>query len=323
MSTPIKAGLWQRTNPWKRTKPITGRLRQRIAELREQLAGLHRESAIQHQEGETVSVSLAVLDERRRSLANSIEALRAELQSLAGERDLAGERLRDLEQAVSRAEEDSRESAEQLKSAQSALESRQTGRGGIESRLQEARDRLTGLHASRAEAQARLDALAAQLEYHATRIATAKESVRQPGRRPPVAERRCSPQPFRERESERHVEELRRACRQPRGLSLTGEAELREAQSARDSLAANQSKLSAQLEVLDQAEQTLSGYAEGARFLLDPGRQSRLQVRGSFSGMLQVPAELETAIAAALGDAVDTVLLETEQHRSSARNAGR
>ena len=76
-------------------------------------------------------------------------------------------------------------------------------------------------------------------------------------------------------------------------------------------MASNQSRLRAQLEILEQAEQTLSGYADGARFLLDPGRQSRLQVRGSFSGMLQVPAELETAIAAALGDAVDTVLLET------------
>ncbi|MBL8092506.1 MAG: hypothetical protein JNJ43_19385, partial [Anaerolineales bacterium] len=58
------------------------------------------------------------------------------------------------------------------------------------------------------------------------------------------------------------------------------------------------SRLKAQLEVLEQSEQSLAGYAEGARYLL----QSNLTSRGALSGVLDVPTELEIAIAAALGD---------------------
>ena len=42
---------------------------------------------------------------------------------------------------------------------------------------------------------------------------------------------------------------------------------------------ADQSRLAAQLEVLEQAEESLQGYAEGARFLLDAARQSKLRER--------------------------------------------
>ena len=63
--------------------------------------------------------------------------------------------------------------------------------------------------------------------------------------------------------------------------------------------------------MLEQAEQSLAGYAEGARFLLDAARQSRLKgARGALSAALDVPAELETAISAALGDTLDAILLD-------------
>ncbi|MBI3170494.1 MAG: hypothetical protein HYZ22_18585, partial [Chloroflexi bacterium] len=74
------------------------------------------------------------------------------------------------------------------------------------------------------------------------------------------------------------------------------------------------SRLKAQLEVLEQSEQSLAGYAEGARFLLDAARQSRLNgVNGALSAALDVPAELETAIAAALGDTLDAVLIDASE----------
>ena len=72
--------------------------------------------------------------------------------------------------------------------------------------------------------------------------------------------------------------------------------------------------MNAQFEVLEQAEQSLAGYAEGARFLLDAARQSRLKgARGALSTALDVPAELEVAIAAALGDTLDAVMLDASE----------
>ncbi|MCE7920726.1 MAG: hypothetical protein DYG85_14650, partial [Chloroflexi bacterium CFX1] len=58
--------------------------------------------------------------------------------------------------------------------------------------------------------------------------------------------------------------------------------------------------------------------AEGARFLLDAARQSRLNgTRGALSSALDVPAELETAIAAALGDTLDAVLIDSNELESA------
>ncbi len=287
-----------------------GRLRARIAELRELLGGWHRESAVQHQDRESVSLALAVLDERRRGLETSIEGLRAEMQSISGETVLAAERLKDLEQALNRGEAELAEASDQLNAAQVAFQARQTGRGTIEGRLQEARDRLAGMHASRAEAQARLDALRAQLEYHAARIGTATGALHSSKESAAVADDALRAAMTRRTEIDRRLQELEERVGAAKQNFVNSEAGEREARSKRDSLAANESRLSAQLEVLEQAEQALSGYAEGARFLLEPTRQSRLRVRGALSGLLQLPAELETAVAAALGDAVDAVLLD-------------
>ncbi len=78
-------------------------------------------------------------------------------------------------------------------------------------------------------------------------------------------------------------------------------------------LTSNQARLGAQLEVVEQAIDAMSGYAAGARFLLDAARQSRLQSGGAFGAVLELPAELEAAIGAALGEAVDGVLLTGDQ----------
>ncbi|HJQ15251.1 MAG TPA: hypothetical protein VJ830_10935, partial [Anaerolineales bacterium] len=77
---------------------------------------------------------------------------------------------------------------------------------------------------------------------------------------------------------------------------------------------AEHTRFKAQLEVLEQAEHSLAGYAEGARFLLDAARQARLRgARGALSASLDVPAELEVAIAAALGDTLDAILLDANE----------
>ena len=73
---------------------------------------------------------------------------------------------------------------------------------------------------------------------------------------------------------------------------------------------AEQARLKAQLDVLEQAEQSLAGYADGAKLLLEAARQSKLSgARGALSAAMDVPAELEVAIAAALGEYTDAVLL--------------
>jgi chromosome segregation protein len=87
----------------------------------------------------------------------------------------------------------------------------------------------------------------------------------------------------------------------------------RQRQDERNAKQGEQTRLQAQLDVLDQAEKSLSGYADGARYLLDAALKLRLKGASALSSGLDVPAEYETAIAAALGDAFDVVVVGTGQ----------
>ncbi len=71
--------------------------------------------------------------------------------------------------------------------------------------------------------------------------------------------------------------------------------------------------MNAERDVLAQAEASLVGYADGTRLLLQAAKESRFKgARGALNAFLEVPANLEKAVAAALGDFLDAVLLETE-----------
>src|SRR5690606_4172127 len=73
------------------------------------------------------------------------------------------------------------------------------------------------------------------------------------------------------------------------------EAQRKQAQDERARIEGERARLAAQLDVLEQAERSLSGLGNGARFLLQEARQGRL--KGSYqplSAQLVVPAEFET-----------------------------
>ncbi len=75
--------------------------------------------------------------------------------------------------------------------------------------------------------------------------------------------------------------------------------------------AAELAGLQAQLEVFQQAEALLTGYTPGTRLLLEASRKGELPgFVGSVNDILDVPPELEVAIAAALGDFIDSVVLD-------------
>ncbi len=91
----------------------------------------------------------------------------------------------------------------------------------------------------------------------------------------------------------------------------------REVIDQRSEIAAELARLKAEINVLEQAEQALSGYASGTRLLLQAARQERLQgTRGALNTYLEMPVELETAIAAALGEYLDAVLLDVQPEKA-------
>ncbi len=287
--------------------------RERLSGLRAQLNTWHRQSSELHSQRETVSRDLAVLDERRRALTNSQAALIFEQERAANEEKLARARFSEMEQEAVRMQAEYDEAKAQLANAQAALQSRQTERATAEEKLQSARTAINALHAQRAETQARLDELAVRLETQKQKLASAQQAIRsaesevkklEQSHRAAVEKRIEIEDALRKAEAE-----LESRKQEVEKIDSERRAKLEE----RVVCQAEYARAQAKFDILAQAEQSLAGYADGARYLLDAARQSRLTSRGALSAALDVPAELETAIAAALGDTLDAVLLESNQ----------
>ncbi len=294
-------------------------VRQEVAAFRDRLQGLrarlnswHRQSAQLHTQRETLSRDLAVLDERRRALVENRERSRSEHARLEEELRLSSERLAEAAAEVERLQAEAEEARLQMAAAQQALEARQDEIAGQEAELEAARRRLGELEARQAQAQARLEELARRAAEQAEKLTAAEAALVQAEAEARAAETAHAAAQTAAARCEAELQQALAALQAAEQKAAEQETALRRQQEERAARAAERSRLQAQLQVLEQAEQSLTGYADGARRLLEAAHQSRLSgARGALFAALEVPAELEEAIAAALGEYLDAVLFES------------
>ncbi len=292
--------------------------RERLTGLRAQLNAWHRQSAELHNQRETINRELAVLEERRRALTASQGSSQADGERLADELRVAQERLAEAEGETGRVQAEYDEAKSQLAAAQSALQTRQTDRQALEGQLQSARREIEKLSSQRTSAQARQDELKARIEALGQKIDSTKQAIAAAEAAARKAEDQLKSARAKRERADAELKLAESTLEEKKRIVEDMDLERRDALDTRARIESDHSRLHAQLDVLEQAEQSLAGYAEGARFLLDAARQSKLTgARGALSAALDVPAELETAIAAALGDAVDAVLLDAGQSENA------
>lgn len=288
--------------------------RTRLVDLRARLNEWHRQSAELHNQSESINRELAVLEERRRALTESRARSEAEQERLLDEERAARERLAESGTEYERIRAEAEDAGAQETSAKAALSARQFERAGVEQKLNAARQNLNNLTSRRANHQAHLNELKNRLGAQHEKlkaadivIATAEETFKTAGHKHAAAQKNRQ-----QAEAALHqVESELAGLRQNLGEL---ESSRRARQEERNTLAGEQSRLQARLDVLDQAEKSFSGFAAGARFLLEAANNSRLSgAHGLLSAALDVPAEYETAIAAGLGDAFDVVVVESSR----------
>ena len=288
--------------------------RERLSGLRAQLQTWHRQSSELHSQREEVSRELAVLEERRRALLASQTSAMADQERASDEERVARERLAEAEQEIIRLQTEYEEAQRQHDDVRRSLENRQNERVSLEEKIQSTRERIEKWNTQRAESQARLDELKSRLESLQVRIEAADKAVESAE----VAVRETSDKYASARALR---EEIEHQLKQAEEKEENGrkeverlENERRVSNDERSNLLSAHTRIKTQLEVLEQAEQSLAGYAEGARFLLEAAQQTKLKgTHGALSAALDVPADLETAIAAALGDTLDAVLLDANE----------
>lgn len=286
-------------------------VRGRLSELRNQLNTWHGESAQLHSRREQVSRQLAVLEERKRSLQDRLHSTQTDLARLEDEQKARLDRLAALEEERERIAGEAKEAEEHAAAARKALEARQNERGLLEARLRELRKTLVSMETRQVQVRAHRDELAARVEQLRGNQRGLRDALARDGEDLQRAQARLLQWSQNRAQAETEQKQADEALRELRGRLAELTEMLRKARDERSRAEAERARTAAQLEVLEQAERSMSGLAEGARFILQEARQGRL--KGGYHALISrliVPGELETAIAAALGEFLDAVLMD-------------
>jgi chromosome segregation protein len=288
--------------------------RERLFGLRAQLNAWRHQSSELHNQREAISRELAVLEERRRALTNSQAAVLSDQETVQDELHLANDRYGEASQDVTRIQREYEEAKSQLANAQNSLQTRQSDRAALEEQLALIRNQIEAFSQQRAENNARLEELKSRAEMQAQKIEQTTAAIANGESLLAQAKEQHEAARIAREQANLVLHEAEQNVLRKKSEAERIDRERRAALEQRTKEESNHSRLKAQLEVLEQSEQSLAGYAEGARYLLDAARQAKLTgARGALSAALDVPAELETAIAAALGDTLDAVLLDANQ----------
>ena len=286
-------------------------VRTRLIELRDELNQWHTESAGIHSGRERISRDLAVLDERFRSLKDQEVALTNDLNQNEEQSTVQKEKLDSLLDEKNRLQSDLLEAQEQLKIAQEQLDSRQKEREKIEEQLRIERKNLTEAESKQVQLKAHQRELTSRLETQTNTKNTLTSNINnnasalsevQKSRDDAQKKLEAAQNLFDDLEetSSKHIEELKKK-----------EGEEKKYFQELNRLESEHTKLRTQLDVLDQAENSLTGLAEGAKNLIQAAKGGKL--KGHFkaiSSLMEVPAELEIAVGSVLGDQLDAILLD-------------
>lgn len=284
-----------------------------IQNLRTKLNEWHAQSSQLHNQLEKVSRELAILSERRKSYAEQSQSITADLTRLDEEIQSYQDSLALVGDEKKRGQTELEEGRAQVEQQKRELLTRQVERGKIEKLLRENRQMLTAtetrliqVRAHRAELANRLDSLQKSRQKSAELLANLDKDAEKALARSKTSEENLK----KALEEKERADSTLQALRQ-RISSM--DADRRKSVDAVTRLEADRTRLKAQLDVLEQAEQSFSGYAEGARGLLQALKQGQVKGKGQpLSAMLDIPAEYELAIAAALGDLQDMIVLSGE-----------
>jgi chromosome segregation protein len=287
--------------------------RDRIAALRAGLNAWHRQSAELHSRREALGKELAVSEERMRSLETQVDGIVSQQTAAQAEIGLLEEQAIQAEAELRRAERDLDDARQQVEAARKALQERQAERQRADQAVQSARQSLSGLNARQGRVQAQLAERKAQAERSLSSLQGADQAVEAAEKEGQTARQKLIQAQTRQQEVQTIRDAADQALVEARAQVAQAEADARKAAEGRAAASAELAKARARLEVLRQAEASLTGYAGGTRLLLQAARQAKLSgTKGALNQYLEVPAEIETAVAAALGEYADSVVLESE-----------
>lgn len=285
-------------------------VRERLQKVRADLNTWHAQLAEQHTDWEKTNRSLAVMDERERALIEQEQNQQRELARLEQEQKSLNSRYDNLLEEAGRLEDELADARNQAQKAQKNLEERRKERAEIEQNLRDMRRQLVGAETRQVQTKAHQNEIHVRIESLKKSQQGLEQDISRSANDMTNAQKR-----YEEAARQRQAAEVERIKAEEGLQALQKEiAQLEEdrkkQQDQRLKADAERSKLKAQIEVLEQAEKSLSGLNQGSKTVLQAARGGKISgVYQALSAILEVPEEYEAAVAAALGENLDSLIL--------------
>jgi len=289
-------------------------LRSKLQAVRGQLNDWHRQLADLHKQRGSLGMQRAVVEERLRSLAEQQHNLQDEKRQLQEELEFLQERLRWAEAEVERYQNEFEEARLRAEKARQALKGRQEEQARAEENYRAMQRTLVALQSRKEQLRARREEILERSQQQTRSLEKMIKAVEEEEAKLQEAKDKARLLQEKGQNAEKKRRDAERRLSEHQAHLMQVEALRRDLHERRAALAAEMGRLQAQLDVLEQAEADLQGYGQGARVLIQAARLSRLKgARGILSHFLEVPPEFEVAIAAALGEFLDAVIMERDE----------
>jgi chromosome segregation protein len=286
--------------------------RVQINEIRVNLSERHKELTELHRQRETLSREQAVNNERSRLLIQQLEQLTKEKLGLGEEVAIQKDQLEVLSQELEQLELELSEARQSASESVEALKTRQFERSNLEERIQALQKeidsitaRTTQLEARQAEKDTRIARLNSALGNIEKEIVASQDELS-------TAQNQLNSIQQLKDEKAKDTENCQQDLATVKEIIAALEVDRKELAEKMAGQKTVVAKVQAEINVLEDAENNLSGYEEGAKILLQAMKEHRLEgAIGALGSCLTVPEKYESAIAALLGEYIDSLVIES------------
>jgi len=282
-----------------------------INKNRNDLAQWHKESSVYHQQDEQVNREIAVLQERKKSLDEKKQDLDREITFLEEQFNIKEKQYDELAKEKAKKSEDLAEAGNSFEEINKRISLRLEQRQKIESEIKTTRFSIEEWGTRQVQIRAQKNEIDHRVAIFEKNIEDLKSTCSKDKADLEILDKNISQQTENINIIQKEIDSVNHEILEHEKQIEDIEEKVKKGQYEISQLQANQLSKQAQLEVLEHAEQTLSGFTSGSKLLYDAAKAGK--VRGRYELLLsqmRVPAEYEIAIASVLGELLESLILD-------------
>ena len=282
-----------------------------ISKKRTDLAQWHKESSIFHQQEEQINREIAVLHERKNSLEEKKLDLEREMTILEEQNNLRQKQREEFDREKTQRTEDLIKAGNSYEEINKRIKNRSDQRQKIETEIKAIRFSVEQWETRKIQIHAQTNELDHRIALLRKNIEDLKSTYDKDRTEAENLEHDISHQLEKSSAIQNEIEILTKEASNQDRLIIELENKLKNNQNENSQLEARKLSKQAQFEVIENAEQTFSGFTSGSKTLYDAFKAGK--VSGNIElllSQLRVPAEYEVAIASVLGELLESVILD-------------